>query len=79
MCVFSFGLISRMHWDSVIFRDATSLQRRNILIFSVDDAMVAVGCTVLMWSPKGVSLVLFLASRRCSLKRKRTSLLVSPM
>ena len=77
--VLSLGLISRMHLDSVILRDATSLQRRRILMFRVVDDMPASGCWLRICSPNGMSLVLFLASRKCSLKRSLTGLLVSPM
>ena len=43
VCVLSLGLRSRMHVDSVIFKDATSLQRCNILKFRVDAVMLASG------------------------------------
>ena len=77
--VLSFGFISQMHLDYAILRDATSLQRSKILMFRVVDDMSASGCWLRIYSPNGVSLVLFLASRKCSLKRNLTDILVSPM
>ena len=43
VCVLSLGLRSRMHMDPVIFKDATSLQRRNIPKFRVDAVMLESG------------------------------------
>ena len=42
-CVFSLGFRSLMHCDFVILSDATSLQRRSILIVREDVVMVVLG------------------------------------
>ena len=77
--MFGFGRISLIYLDSVILREATSLQCRNILMLNDETVIVASEWCVRMWSPNGVSPVLFFASRRCSLKRNRTCLFVSPV
>ena len=77
--MFSWGCMSRMYLDSVILSEATSVQVRKILMLKVEVVTLMFGCWFFIWSPKGVSVVLFFASRRCSLKRNRTCRLVSPM
>ena len=78
VCVLSFGRRSRINLDSVILREATSLQRRNILMLNEVFVIVVSEWWTRMWSPNGVSLVLFFASRRCLLNRRRICRFVSP-
>ena len=59
VCVLSFGRRSRINLDSVILREATFLQRRSILMLNGVFVIVVSEWWTRMWSPNGVSLVLF--------------------
>ena len=76
--VLSDGVAFLMVMDSEILRSASSVHLLIILAFKVWSVMFCSGCLVMKWSPSGVSSVLLLLSRRCSLYRSLTGRLVSP-
>ena len=77
--MFSVGLWFRISIDSAILSSAMSLQVWSIEIERVFCLISSLAWQFMKCSPKGVFFVLFLASRRCSLKRSLTLRLLSPI